>query len=223
MIKKIFLLIIFSLFLNISISWQSTFAQIQQPTLDYENKTTSPFKEDKENLIQFKIQQKENLREKINSFKNDLKILKEINKNIFQGNLEKIKDERKKQIALKIEENLNKLNEKMVNKYIENYEKLENFLNFLKEKTNENNYNNPQFKEKLTELENKLNNLKEKILNQSAKLYNTRINDEKNLKFDLDTTKNQLKEDLKNIEKEIINLKNDLINFFKTLKGQNNS
>lgn len=95
MIKKIFLLIIFSLFLNISISWQSTFAQIQQPTLDYENKTTSPFKEDKENLIQFKIQQKENLREKINSFKNDLKILKEINKNIFQGNLEKIKDERK--------------------------------------------------------------------------------------------------------------------------------
>lgn len=223
MIKKIFLLIIFSLFLNILIFGQSTFAQIQQPTLDYENKTTSPFKEDKENLIQLKIQQKENLREKINSFKNDFKILKEINKNIFQGNLEKIKDEGKKQIALKIEENLNKLNEKMVNKYIENYEKLENFLNFLKEKTNENNYNNPQFKEKLTELENKLNNLKEKILNQSAKLYNTRINDEKNLKFDLDTTKNQLKEDLKNIEKEIINLKNDLINFFKTLKGQNNS
>jgi len=184
----------------------STPVKLGQNILDVVKQKTGMTKEEfeaKRAEIKNLMEQKQiELRNEIQAKRENLQSQIEAKRTELRNRLAKIKDENKKQIVERIYNQVNELNKRITDHFLNVLERLEKVLERISSraaKAEANGRDVSAVKTAITEATNAINTAKTAVKNQAAKVYSVSVNTESTLKRDIGKTRQTLHNDLKNV------------------------
>jgi len=131
-----------------------------------------------------------------------------------------IKDQRRKQTVINIDEGLNNRNSKVSNMFLNHYIKLNDLVLRITENATSVQKEDANYVALLAKAEKSLEEAKLAISAQSAKTYNVTISNDQTVKADVSSKVQELKADLKKVKEILSTAKKDVSTFSKTFKSQ---
>jgi len=184
----------------------STPVKLGQNILDVVKQKTGMTKEEfeaKRAEIKNLMEQKQaELRNEIQAKRENLQSQIEAKRTELRNRLAKIKDENKKQIVERIYNQVNELNKRMTDHFLNVLERLEKVLERISSraaKAEANGHDVSAVKTAITEATNAINTAKTAVQNQAVKVYSVTVNTESTLKSDTEKIRQALHNDLKNV------------------------
>ncbi len=165
--------------------------------------TSSVFKKEVRDQIKDK---RENLRDAISQKREELKEKVETERAELKAKLAKIRDERKKSVVEKIDNEIKKLNERMVDHFADVVSKLQKTLDRITERMDRaasRGLDVSTVKTALSEADNAIAAAEAAIKDQAAKTYTVSIKEEGTLKTDISEVRKQLNEDLRKVRDSV--------------------
>ncbi|MBI2515256.1 hypothetical protein HYV91_03735 [Candidatus Wolfebacteria bacterium] len=157
-------------------------------------------RQETQQLIQVK---REEFRKKVDEKKVELRQKVEVKRQELKDRLVKIKDEKKKQAVLRIDQGLDALNEKQLNHFSQVLEKLETVLTNISsraDKAEANGINVAPVRLALEQARNQISLSRSAIEAQSGKTYAMAVTTEENLKTDVKRARQALHDDLNKVK-----------------------
>jgi len=151
-------------------------------------------------------QKQTELRSQIETKRAQLKSQIEAKKTELKTRLAKIKDENKKQIVERIYNQVNELNKRMTDHFLNVLEKLEKILERISSraaKAEANGQDISAVQTAITEATNAINTAKTAVQNQATKVYSVTVNTESTLKTDIGKNRQVLHNDLMAVQKTV--------------------
>lgn len=163
--------------------------------------------EQKKAEIKAQIEQKQQeLRQQIETKREEIKAQIEAKKAELKDKLAKIRSEEKKQVVEKIYENINELNTRLTNHYLDVLNRLEKVLSNISSRTvkaEANGLDVTAVKTAITEATNAIESARSAIKSQAGKIYSINISSESNLKNDVGKARQTLQKDLKTVFEDV--------------------
>jgi len=147
-------------------------------------------------------QKQAELRNQIQTKREKLQAQIEAKRKELRNRLAKIKDEHKKQIVERVYIQVNELNKRITDHFLNVLERLEKVLERISSraaKAEANGQDISAVKTAITEATNAINAAKTAVQNQASKVYSVTVNTESSLKTDVGKTRQTLHNDLKNV------------------------
>jgi chromosome segregation ATPase len=144
----------------------------------------------------------------------------------FEAKLKEIKDQRKKALAERLSNQINKLNDIRTERYLRHLERLSRILEKIEKRVDElesAGKSVTSLKTSIASIKASIESTTEKVEAQQEKVYTVEIQSESTLKTDYRKVHAQLKSDLSGLSSQIKKLKDDMLTLFHDLKAQSSS
>jgi len=138
----------------------------------------------------------------------------------FQANLEKIRDERKKRIIVRIEKRLHDLNQRIINQMNHHLDRLEALLTKIESRTakiTENGLDASSANEAIKNIQADIDRLRDKLTEQAGKSYTPQITDESGLRIAAGQSYQSLRQDFKELHHQLIKIRKETADLLHSL------